>query len=205
MDISGSDYVTVNPTAALVSDSGRGVSTAHVGRGVNAVPSGRGVNAIPGGSGQRVNAGIGQWVNVGSGQGGAKGTNGNGLAVKGSGQGVNATNNSTQVVKVGRQGSTGFKMPDLQIRDKDDILEELLSDEEFSGCELEICKFALQQCDYDLELAREEVRVQNLLSMLLPHIREEDCRRALVHCQQKTNRAAAWLIQRSDQIDRRAQ
>ena len=65
---------------------------------------------------------------------------------------------------------------------------------------MEICRFALEQHDFDIEKAKEEVRVQILLGMLLPNIREEDCRRALVHCQQKTNRAAAWLLQKSEDI-----
>lgn len=148
------------------------------------------------------------------------------MAVNGSGQGVNPVNggrvakrnehtmngnrrgvnvvNSSSAAPNGIRGRNGGVSP-LEGLDKDDILDEILHDEEFSGFEVEICRFALEQQNYDLEYAKEEMRVQILLSMLLPHIREEDCRRALVHCQQKTNRAAAWLIQRSEELERRAQ
>ena len=84
-------------------------------------------------------------------------------------------------------------------------LQLILSDDEFVGCEIEICKFALEQEDFNVEMAKEEIRVQILLGMLLPNIREEDCRRALVHCQHKTNRAAAWLLQLSTEIQDKIQ
>ena len=89
--------------------------------------------------------------------------------------------------------------------DKEDLLEGILVDDEFSGCDIEICRFSLEQCEYDVERAKEEIRVQILLGMMLPNIREADCRRALVHCQHKTDRAAAWLLQMCDEIQRREQ
>lgn len=117
----------------------------------------------------------------------------------GGGEGVKAG------ISPGSNVKSKLVFSDSIIQDKDDILEELLAEEEFSNCEVEICRFALEQQNFDLERAKEEIRVQNLLSMLLPHIREEDCRRALLHCQQKTNRAAAWLMQRSEELQKRAQ
>ena len=86
-------------------------------------------------------------------------------------------------------------------RDKERKLQEILADSDFDGCEIEICKFALEQQHYNVSKAKEEIRVQLLLGMLLPNIREADCRRALSHCQQKMDRAAAWLIQQSMEIE----
>ena len=140
--------------------------------------------------------------------GGAQGVNGSSGTLNGSVGRVSASTARGADGTTGAQRARGHRNGVLSphdVRDKDDILDEILQDTEFSGCEVEICKFALEQQDYNLDKAKEEMRVQILLSMLLPHIREEDCRRALVHCQQKTNRAAAWLIQRSEELVRRAQ
>jgi hypothetical protein len=146
-------------------------------------------------------------------KGGGEGVN----ALNGSGLGIKVVNSDAQGVKVDAQGVNGGRYvphgsgqatkgrTHSSVLDKEAILEDLLQDEEFTECELEICRFALEQQNYDVEGAKEEIRVQILLSMLLPNIREEDCRRALVHCQQKTNRAAAWLIQRSEELQKRVQ
>lgn len=88
---------------------------------------------------------------------------------------------------------------------KEKALEEILADDEFAGCEVEICRFALEQLNYSVEKAKVEIRVQILLGMLLPHISEEDCRRALAHCQNKTERAGNWLIQLSSDISSKIQ
>lgn len=123
---------------------------------------------------------------------------------KGSGSGSAQRVNKSAGRRSSRQGGNSVRSrASSQMQDKDDILEEFLNDEEFIGCEIEICKFSLEQHDFDIRKAKEEVRVQILLGMLLPNIREEDCRKALVHCQQKTNRAAAWLLQKSEDISRR--
>lgn len=88
--------------------------------------------------------------------------------------------------------------------DKEMLLQSFLSDKEFSGCNVEICRYALMQEGYVVEKAKENIRVQLLLDMLLPNISEEDCRRALTHCQHKVDRAAGWLLQMSEQIGKGA-
>lgn len=88
---------------------------------------------------------------------------------------------------------------------KDMKLRAILSDKEFSECNAEICKFALVQEQYVVEQAKEYIRVQLLLDMMLPNISEDDCRRALTHCQHKVDRAAGWLLQMSEQIGKNAQ
>lgn len=123
------------------------------------------------------------------------------------GKGVKASKGvkAPKGVKTPPSRGKGKRPTSAHHKDKERLLEEILEDEEFAGCEVEICKFALEQQGYDMERAREEIRVQILLGMLLPNIREEDCRRALVHCQHKTDRAATWLLQRSEEIQSRTQ
>ena len=41
------------------------------------------------------------------------------------------------------------------------------------------------------------------MEMQMSHITTEDCRGALSHCQQKMDRAAAWLLEQSDDIERK--
>lgn len=126
---------------------------------------------------------------------------------------TNIRKGSTEESKVGisasgKQASVASKRPNSArnpFMDKEELLENILVDDEFSGCDIEICRFSLEQQGYDVDKAKEEIRVQILLGMLLPNIREEDCRRALVHCQHKTNRAAIWLLQKSEEIQRREQ
>lgn len=81
----------------------------------------------------------------------------------------------------------------------------ILSDPEFQSCTPEVCKQALKKHKYEVDAAKEEIRVHMLMEMQMPHITTEDCRRALSHCQQKTDRAAAWLLEQSDDIERRRQ
>ena len=81
----------------------------------------------------------------------------------------------------------------------------ILSDPEFQSCTPEVCKHALKIHRYEINAAKEEIRVHMLMEMQVTHITAEDCRRALSHCQQKTDRAAAWLLEQSDEIERRRQ
>ena len=71
---------------------------------------------------------------------------------------------------------------------------------EFQSCTPEACKQALKKHKYEVDVVRKEIRVHMLMEM--PHITTEDCRRALSHCQQKMDRAAAWLLEQSDDIER---
>ena len=84
-------------------------------------------------------------------------------------------------------------------------LKVMLADEEFSECDPDILTFALSHENYDVEHAKHYIRVQHLLGMLLPNITEDDCTRALLHCQQKVDRAALWLMEKSMQIEQGAQ
>ena len=62
---------------------------------------------------------------------------------------------------------------------------------------------ALEIHSNDVDKAREAVQTQILLGMSIPHTDADDCRRALKHCQGKIDRAAAWLIERSEELERR--
>ena len=84
-------------------------------------------------------------------------------------------------------------------------LDRILTDPEFSDCQPEVATRALQKYKNDFEKVKEEIRVQKLLDMCIPNINNADCRRALSHCQQKTDRAAEWLLQLSLDIEDRAQ
>ena len=93
--------------------------------------------------------------------------------------------------------STGFSESEIRIQTL------ILSDPEFQSCTPEICMQALKKHKYEVEVAKEEIRVHMLMEMQVAHITAEDCRRALSHCQQKTDRAAAWLLEQSDDMERR--
>lgn len=62
---------------------------------------------------------------------------------------------------------------------------------------------AVQNSQGNVEKAREEVKVYQLMGFGFPYIHEEDCRRALTHCQGKMDRAAAWLLEQSETISNR--
>ena len=49
----------------------------------------------------------------------------------------------------------------------------------------------------DMNRAREEIQVQILMGMNIPHTKAEDCRRVLKHCQGKIDRAASWLVEKN--------
>ena len=95
--------------------------------------------------------------------------------------------------------NTGFSDSEIRIQTL------ILSDPEFQSCTPEVCMQALKKHKYEVDAAREEIRVHMLMEMQMAHITTEDCRRALSHCQQKTDRAAAWLLEQSDDIERRRQ
>ena len=78
-------------------------------------------------------------------------------------------------------------------------------DSEFSDSNSAVIRSALQKHGNDQDKARVEIRVSKLMDMGIPNINETDCVRALSHCQQKTDRAAEWLLQISDDIEERAQ
>ena len=84
-------------------------------------------------------------------------------------------------------------------------LDRILSDPEFSDCQPDVVRRALLKHRNDFEKVKEEIRVQKLLDMCIPNINNADCRRALSHCQQKTDRAAEWLLQLSLDVEERAQ
>lgn len=63
--------------------------------------------------------------------------------------------------------------------------------------EPEMCRRALEIHRSDIDKAREEIQVQILLGMRIPHTKSEDCRRALKHCQGKIDRAASWLVEQN--------
>ena len=63
---------------------------------------------------------------------------------------------------------------------------------------------AVQNSQGNIEKARGEVKVHQLMGFGLPYIHEEDCRRALTHCQGKMDRAAAWLLEQSETISNRS-
>ena len=74
---------------------------------------------------------------------------------------------------------------------------------EFPDAEPELCRRALESHGYDIAKAREEIQVQILLGMNVPNTNADDCRRALKHCQNKIDRAACWLVERSIDLDER--
>ena len=106
---------------------------------------------------------------------------------------------SPKITHPGSHGSTGFSENEIRIQTL------ILSDPEFQSCTPEVCKQALKRHKYEIEAAKEEIRVRMLMEMQVAYITAEDCRRALSHCQQKMDRAAAWLLEQSDDIERRKQ
>lgn len=74
---------------------------------------------------------------------------------------------------------------------------------EFPDLDSWTCQMALQKHGGNLECAREEVKVKQLMDMGFKYIDKDDCRRALSHCQGKMERAAMWLMEQSDTIARR--
>ena len=74
---------------------------------------------------------------------------------------------------------------------------------EFPDTPPELCQRALENYGYDVDKAREAVQVQILLGMNIPHTKAEDCKRALAHCQWKIDRAAGWLVERSEELESR--
>ena len=101
----------------------------------------------------------------------------------------------------GSQSSAAAALSETEIR----IQTLILSDPEFQSCGPEVCLGSLKKHKYDLSATKEEIRVHMLMEMQVAYIDAEDCRRALSHCQQKTDRAAAWLLEQSDDIGRRRQ
>lgn len=79
------------------------------------------------------------------------------------------------------------------------ILQQLKS--EFPNSETWIIQRAIGKWDRkSYDRLREEVNVEQLYNMKIPYITEEDCRRALTHCQNKLDRAAMWLLEQSETI-----
>ncbi len=76
---------------------------------------------------------------------------------------------------------------------------------EFSNCSSFLIRNALQKCKNDPKAAAQEIRVRKLMEMGVRNVSEIDCVRALSHCQQKTDRAAEWLLLISEDIKDRAQ
>ena len=79
----------------------------------------------------------------------------------------------------------------------------ILRDEEFRNCSKQVCRESLVTFNCDVEKAKVNMRVQMLLGMRIPFIDASDCKRALSHCQHKTDRAAEWLLQLSEDIELR--
>ena len=75
---------------------------------------------------------------------------------------------------------------------------------EFPDVTLGALNAAVQNSQGNIEKARGEVKVHQLMGFGLPYIHEEDCRRALTHCQGKMDRAAAWLLEQSETISNRS-
>lgn len=79
----------------------------------------------------------------------------------------------------------------------------IISDPEFSHVSKEDCTESLVTHNFNLEKAKDSLRVKFLLGMGIPYIDAADCERALSHCQHKTDRAAEWLLQLSEDIELR--
>ena len=92
------------------------------------------------------------------------------------------------------------------VQSSEPVVEEALLDiilREFPDVEVEVCIKVFNQAKGDLTLARTELKVHQLMEMGFPYIEEADCTRALDHCQGKTERAAAWLLELSETISAR--
>ena len=72
--------------------------------------------------------------------------------------------------------------------------------QEFPDLNSWTCRVALEKHGGNLDLAREEVKVTQLMGMGFPYIDEDDCLQALSHCQGKMERAAMWLMEQSETI-----
>ena len=81
---------------------------------------------------------------------------------------------------------------------RENILQTLLK--EFSDIAPDTCTRIARNCGSNVEKARKELKICQLMSMGFPYIEEKDCDRALEHCQGKTERAAAWLLELSETI-----
>ena len=102
------------------------------------------------------------------------------------------------------RGSVGHKGVAAALSETEIKIQSLvLSDPEFQSCAPAVCMQALKKHNHELNAAKEEIRVHMLMEMQIAYIDAEDCRRALSHCQQKIDRAALWLLEQSDDIERR--
>ena len=68
---------------------------------------------------------------------------------------------------------------------------------EFPGVSASTCKRILETHKYSLTEAKEYLQVEQLMSMGISNVTEQDCRRALEHCQYSVDRAAGWLLDRN--------
>lgn len=82
-----------------------------------------------------------------------------------------------------------------------DNLEKL--QQEFPNMNVKFLQKALFACQGNIELSIEKVKVDQLLGFGLQYINEEDCRKALKHCQGKVDRAGAWLLEQNETISNR--
>lgn len=71
---------------------------------------------------------------------------------------------------------------------------------EFPDVDSNTLQKAIVRCRGELTPAREEVKVHQLMGFGLKYITEPDCRRALVHCQGKLDRAGVWLLGQDEEI-----
>ena len=62
---------------------------------------------------------------------------------------------------------------------------------------------ALQQAHGDTDGAVNLLQVDMLMKMQFEYITSDDCRTALAHCQNKVDRAAEWLLEKSTTISKR--
>jgi serine/threonine protein kinase len=62
------------------------------------------------------------------------------------------------------------------------------------------CRMALGQSKWNVQDAILALKVDMLMKMQFPYINMEDCQLALQHCQHKVDRAAEWLLMKSDDI-----
>ena len=98
--------------------------------------------------------------------------------------------------------STNMKSSKQKPENTSETLLDILC-KEFPDVEFRLCENAVRKSGGVLEKAREDIKVQQLLGMRFLYIKEEDCLRALTHCQGKMDRAAVWLIELSETISAR--
>ena len=82
-----------------------------------------------------------------------------------------------------------------------DALEKLRK--EFPDMNIAFLQKVLVGCEGNFDLAIERIKVDQLLGFGLPYINEEDCLKALKHCQGKVDRAGAWLLEQNEIISNR--